>query len=40
MPALQKRAMQNNILMTELLRLVLTKKGISPDTLRKKSANE
>lgn len=40
LPALRKRAAQNNTLMTELLRLVLTRKGISPETLKKKSANE
>lgn len=39
LPRLQKRASQNNILMTEVLRLVLTRKGLSPELLKKR-ANE
>lgn len=40
LPNLREKASQNNTLMTEVLRLVLTRKGISPERLKKKRANE
>ena len=38
LPALQKRAIQNNTLMTGLLRLIYTRKGGSPDQMPKAGA--
>jgi len=39
LPNLQQRAAQNNILMTEVLRLAMTRKGVSPELLKRR-ANE
>jgi len=36
LPKLQQRATQNNTLMTEVLRLALTRKGVSPELLKKR----